>query len=44
MLLGTLGTSSLGNILASKGVVRAGYGDKKGQGIARAGHGNTGDF
>ena len=29
MLLGTLGTSSLGNILAEKGIVRAGYGNKK---------------
>ena len=44
MLLGTLGTSSLGNILASKRVAWAGYGDKKGQGIVRTGHGNTVDF
>ena len=29
MLLGTLGASSLGNILAGKGIVRAGYGNKK---------------
>ena len=29
MLLGTLGASSLGNILAEKGIVRAGYGNKK---------------
>ena len=38
MLLGTLGASLLGNILAGKGInragegiVRAGYGNKKGQ-------------
>ena len=30
MLLGTLGASLLGNILAGKGIVRAGYGNKKG--------------
>ena len=29
MLLGTLGASSLGNLLAEKGNVRAGYGNKK---------------
>ena len=29
MLLGTLGASSLGNILAEKRIVRAGYGNKK---------------
>ena len=28
MLLGTLGASLLGNILAGKGIVRAGYGNK----------------
>ena len=28
MLLGTLGTSLLGNMLAGKGIVRAGYGNK----------------
>ena len=33
MLLGTLGTSSLGNILAGKRIVRADYGNKIGQGI-----------
>ena len=27
MLLGTLGASLLGNILAGKGIVRAGYGN-----------------
>ena len=51
MLLGTLGATLLGNILAGKGVVRAGsggcslnsstsYGNKKGKGIVRAGYGN----
>ena len=29
MLLGTLGASLLGNMLAGKGIVRAGYGNKK---------------
>ena len=36
MLLGALGASLLGNMLAGKGLVRAGYGNKKGKGIARA--------
>ena len=44
MLLGTLGTSLLGNILAGKGIVRAGEGAKEstrqGKGIVRAGYGN----
>ena len=51
MLLGTLGASLLGNILAgkgiskkSKGIIRAGEGATKsarqGQGIVRAGYGN----
>ena len=35
-LLGTLGASLLGNVLAGKGVIRAGYGSK-GQGTIRAG-------
>ena len=50
-LLGTLGASLLGNILAGKGIVRAGsgrrslnsstsYGNKKGKEIVRAGSGN----
>ena len=45
MLLGTLGASLLGNILAGKGInragegiVRAGYGNKKGKGIVTAGY------
>ena len=44
MLLGTLGTSLLGNILAGKGIIRAGEGAKKstrqGRGIVRAGYGH----
>ena len=37
MLLGALGANLLGNVLAGKGIVRAGSGNKKGKGIARAG-------
>ena len=40
MLLGTLGASLLGNMLAGKGIVRAAYGKKKGKRIVRAGYGN----
>ena len=40
MLLGTLGASLLGNLVAGKGIVRAGSGNKKGKGIVRAGSGN----
>ena len=42
MLLGTLGTNLLGNLLSGKGIVRAGYGhsSKKGKGIIRAGYGH----
>ena len=40
MLLGTLGAILLGNMLAGKGVVRAGSGNKKGKGILRSGFGN----
>ena len=32
-LLGTLGASSLGNLLTGKWIVRAGSGNKKGKGI-----------
>ena len=39
MLLGTLGASLLGNLLAGKGIVRAGSRDKKRKGIVRAGAG-----
>ena len=40
MLLGTLGAILLGNMLAGKGVVRVGSGNKKGKGILRSGFGN----
>ena len=40
MLLGTLGASLLGNMLAGKGILRTGSGNKKGKGIVRAGSGN----
>ena len=43
MLLGSLGASLLGNILAGKGIVIAGYGNKKlqkEQGIVRASYGS----
>ena len=39
MVLGTLGTSLLGNVLTGKGIVRAGSKNKKGKGIVRAGAG-----
>ena len=41
MLLSTLGASLLGNLLAGKGIVTAGSGNKKGKGIVRAGTGNN---
>ena len=41
MLLGTLGASLLGNLLTGKGFVRAGSGNNKGKGVARAGYGNN---
>ena len=51
VLLGTLGAGLLGNILAGKGmnragegIVRAGYGNKNVQGIVRASHGNKMEF
>ena len=37
MLLGTLGSSLLGNLLTGKGVVRANYGNNKEKGVVRAG-------
>ena len=43
-LLDTLGASLLGNLLAGKGIVRAGLGNKKGKGIIRAGTGKKLDF
>ena len=39
MLLGTLGTSLLGNLLTGKGILRAGSGNKKRKGILRAASG-----
>ena len=44
MLLGTLGASLLGNILAGKGIVRAISGNKKGKEIVRAGYGKECNF
>ena len=45
MLLGTLGTSLLGNLLTGKGVNRKGKGiHRAGEGIVRAGEGNNMDF
>ena len=44
MLLGTLGASLLGNLLAGKGIVRAGSGNKKGKRIVRVGTGKQWDF
>ena len=37
MLLGTLGASLLGNLLAGKGILRAGSGNNKGKGMLTAG-------
>ena len=36
MLIVTSGASLLGNMLADKGIVRAGYGNKQGKGVVRA--------
>ena len=44
MLLGILGVSLLGNLLARKGIVKAGSGSKKGKGIVRAGTEKKRDF
>ena len=46
MLLGTLGTNLLGNLLTGKGVYRAGKGkgrgiNRAGEGIVRAGYGRS---
>ena len=43
-LLGTLGATLLGNLLAGKGIVRVGSENKKGKGIVRAGTGKQWDF
>ena len=40
MLLGTLGASLLGNMLAGKGIVRAGYWYRERKGMLRAGYGS----
>ena len=40
MLLGNLGASLLGNMLAGKGIVRTGSGNKKEKGIVRVGYRN----
>ena len=43
MLLGTLGASLLGNLLAGKGIYRAGKGkgiNRAGKGFVRAGYGS----
>ena len=44
MLLSTLEANLLGNILAGKGIVGAGSGNKKGKGIVRADYGKELDF
>ena len=45
MLLGTfLGANLLENLLAGKGIVSAGSGNKKGKGIVRVGYGKEWDF
>ena len=38
MFWGTLEASLLGNMLAGKGMLRAGYGNKEGKGIVRTGY------
>ena len=44
MLLGTLWASLLGNMLAGKGILRAGSGNKKEKVIVRASYRNEMDF
>ena len=44
VLVGTLGSVLLGNILSGKGIVRAGSWNNKGKGIVRAGSGKQLDF
>ena len=41
---GTLEANLLGKMLIRKGIVRAGYGNKKRKGMLRAGYGNKIDF
>ena len=43
-LLSILGASLLGNLLAGKGILRAGPGNKKGRGIVRVDTGKQWDF
>ena len=44
MLLGILGATLFGNLLAGKNTIRAGSGNKKGKGIVRAGSGKQWNF
>ena len=44
ILVITLGSILLGNLLSGKGIVRASSGNKKGKRIVRAGYGNKWDF
>ena len=44
MLIGTLGASLLRNMLAGKGIVRAGSGNKEGKGVVMARYGKEWDF
>ena len=44
MLLGNLGAGLLGNMLAGKGIARAGSGNKKEKRIVRGSYGNEMDF
>ena len=44
ILLGTIGATLLENLLSQKGIVRAGFGNKKGKGILRAGYEKKMDF
>ena len=44
MLLGTLGASLLGNILAGKRITREAYGSNRGKGIIKEGSGSKLDF
>ena len=43
-LVGTLGSILLGNLLSGKGIVRASSGNKKGEGMVRAGYVTNGIF
>ena len=44
ILLGTSGASLLGNLLAWKGMLRTGYGNKKEKGSVRISYGNKMDL